>query len=780
MDYTTLKKQVLEKYFGHMNDMQRKAVFTVNGALLIIAGAGSGKTTVLVNRIANIILFGSACESSAERELSESDYRFVQSYLDGEVDNSVAASRLSEIFAEDKVMPWRILAVTFTNKAASELKERLLSLGANVDGIWASTFHSACVRILRTDIEELGLGYKSNFTVYDADDSLRVIKNIMKERGLSEKAVPPKSVQNAISRAKDQLITPEKFITAGKNGEDYILSMVKTIYTDYRDHMLSANALDFDDIIMITVRLLEQCGEVRERWQTRFRYIMVDEYQDTNMAQYRLVSLLSGKSGNLCVVGDEDQSIYRFRGATIENILSFERQFDAKTVKLEQNYRSTETILAAANAVIENNTQHKQKTLWSKLGKGEKVALSRFSTEQEEAMFVADRIMESLKEGRRYSDNVVLYRSNAQSRTIETALAKSGIPYRIIGGVRFYERKEIKDIVAYLSVLNNNFDETRFSRIVNEPLRGIGTATLDEILHISHGMGLSPVEVLLESEGLPTLSRKSKILVPLGELFAELSASADNIADGSIIDEVLDMFGYRDALKAQGTEGEIRLENINELKSNLITFAKENEGCGLSEFLEQVALVSDIDSYEQDEDRVVLMTIHSAKGLEFDTVFLIGAEENIFPGYRSMLDPTEIEEERRLAYVAITRAKRKLHITCVKQRMLYGQTMRNRVSRFAAEIPAQYMEYNDKTVTQQREYIPQRQNTGYLQQRPKPAAAEVSNEIYNEGDRVQHKVFGEGTVLSAKPMGGDWLLEVAFDTQGTKKIAAKFSKMKKI
>ncbi|MCH5324379.1 MAG: UvrD-helicase domain-containing protein [Eubacterium sp.] len=787
MDYTTLKRRVLEKYFSHMNDRQRQAVFAVNGAVLIIAGAGSGKTTVLVNRIANLLLFGDAYNNTAERELSESDIQFAEDYLNGAIDRADAAARLSDIFAVDKAMPWRILAVTFTNKAAGELKERLLALGAEVEGIWASTFHSACVRILRSDIEAPGMGYKSNFTVYDADDSLRVIKNIMKDKNMSEKTLSPKAVQTMISHAKDKLITPEKFSAAGRNGEDYLLSMTKDIYTEYRDRLLGANALDFDDIIMITVRLLESCPEVLERWQTRFRYIMVDEYQDTNMAQYRLVSLLSGGHGNLCVVGDEDQSIYRFRGATIENILSFEQQFDAMVVKLEQNYRSTENILSAANAVISNNTQHKEKTLWSDLGKGEKITLSRFSTEQEEAMFISGQILDSLKEGKRYCDNVVLYRSNAQSRTVETALAKSGIPYRIIGGVRFFERKEIKDIVAYLSVLNNNFDEVRFSRIVNEPLRGIGAATQEEILRISRGMGMSPVDVLLESENLPTLAKKAKVLVPLGETFMELSASADNIEDGAIIDEVLDLFGYRDALKAQGLEGEVRLENINELKSNMITFAKENEGCGLSEFLEQVALVSDLDSYEQNEDRVVLMTMHSAKGLEFDTVFVIGMEENIFPGYRSMMDAMEIEEERRLAYVAITRAKRRLHLTCVKQRMLYGQTMRNNVSRFAREIPAQYMEYNDNTTsisgygTSQSSYQPRQRQGGYLQQqqqaKPKTAA---STETYREGDRVLHSAFGEGTVLSAKPMGGDWLLEIAFDTQGTKKVAAKFSKMKKI
>lgn len=781
MDYLTLKKQVLEKYFSRMNDRQREAVFAVKGAVLIIAGAGSGKTTVLVNRIANLLLFGNAYNTDTVKELSDEQRQFAEDYLEGTTDGADTAARLSEIFGEDIAMPWSILAVTFTNKAAGELKERLTALGANVDGIWAATFHSACVRMLRADIEQLGMGYQSNFTIYDADESLKLIKNVMKDHNISEKTLSPRAVQTYISRAKDKLISADRFSAGSQGGEDYLLSVIKTVYVDYQQRLLSANALDFDDIIMLTVKVLKTCPEVLEHRQRQFKYIMVDEYQDTNVAQFELIRLLAGDNGNLCVVGDEDQSIYRFRGATIENILSFESTFGAKVVKLEQNYRSTENILAAANAVISNNTQHKEKTLWSELGKGEKITLSRFSSEQEEAMFVANKVLEHIKEGGHYSDNVILYRSNAQSRTIETAFAKSGIPYRIIGGVRFFERKEIKDMVAYLSVLNNPFDDMRFSRIINEPVRGIGPATQTEISRIAAGMGISLIDVLLESESFPTLSRKARILQPLGEAFKELSASADDISGGGIIDEILDMFGYREALKAQGIEGEARLENINELKSNLITFAQENEGASLSEFLEQVALVSDLDGYEQSEDRAVLMTMHAAKGLEFDTVFLVGAEENIFPGYRAMADPMEIEEERRLAYVAITRAKRKMYITCAEQRMLYGQTVRNRVSRFAGEIPSEYMEYIDDTERAKPQPQPHSPTmNGYLQ-RQQPARKSAANtEEYHEGERVLHMAFGEGTVLSVKPMGGDQLLEIAFDTQGTKKVAAKFSKMKKI
>ena len=801
MTYNELKIKVLEKYFSRTNPMQRQAIFTINGAVLIIAGAGSGKTTVLCNRIANMVLFGNAYNKNTGRELSDSDREFAESYLNGEIENFAAAGRLSDIFGEDIIKPWRILAVTFTNKAAAELKERLSNMGADVEGIWAATFHSACVKILHRDIESLGVGYKSNFTIYDMDDALKVIKNIMKEKNISEKTFTPKSIQTIISRAKDKLITPDKFSAMGKNGnEDFLLATAKTVYKEYQERLITANALDFDDIINVTVRLFMTCPDVLKSWQERFKYIMVDEYQDTNVAQYKLISLLAGENGNLCVVGDEDQSIYRFRGATIENILSFEDEFDAEVIKLEQNYRSTSTILEAANAVIRNNTQHKEKNLWSDLGEGDKIRLDRFSSEQEEGMFVSERILDGIKAGKQYSDHVVLYRNNAQSRTVETSLAKAGIPYRIIGGVRFFERKEIKDIIAYLSVLNNNYDEVRFSRIINEPLRGIGDATQQEIINVANGMGMSLVDVLIESPNFPSLSKKAKTLQPLGEIFMELSREVDDISDGSIIDKILEMFGYREAMVKQGIEGEVRLENIAELKSSIINYAKENEGASLSDFLENVALVSDIDSYEAGEDRVVLMTMHSAKGLEFDTVFVVGAEENIFPGYRSQFDPMEVEEERRLAYVAITRAKRTLYFTCAKQRMLYGQTMRNKVSRFISEIPPKYMQYNDTTAItasakSETTARPQRRES-YLRNNTytRPASGRTSAgagygstvsgntavETFSAGDRVKHNTFGEGTVLSSKPMGGDMLLEIAFDTQGTKKLAAKFAKLKKI
>lgn len=785
MSYSELKKATLERYFSRSNNMQKQAIFQVDGAVLIIAGAGSGKTTVLCNRIANMLLFGNAYNSTEERTLTAEDEKFLQDYCAGKYENDEATiARLSTTLGDNKIEAWRILAVTFTNKAASELKERLSKMGANTEGIWAATFHSTCVRILRQDIEKLNLGYKSNFTIYDSDDSLRVIKDAMKTLNISDKTVNPKLIANQISRAKDKLLVPAAFVESVDGKQDFQLSAAKQIYGEYQKRLNAANALDFDDIIMKTVQLFEKDSEVLNHWQNRFRYIMVDEYQDTNLAQYKLVSMLANKYGNLCVVGDEDQSIYRFRGATIENILSFEDEFKSKVIKLEQNYRSTETILNAANKVIANNTQRKDKKLWSDLGKGDLISINRFSTEQEEAMFVTDKIMENKKDGKNFSDNVILYRTNAQSRTFEIALNKCAIPYRIIGGVRFFERKEIKDIIAYLSVLNNKFDIVRFKRIVNEPKRNIGDATQAEIERIAMGLAISPIDVMRDADNYPTLSRKAKALVPFGEIMSELSIQMESGLDGNIIDNILELTGYGTAMRLLGDEGINRLQNIQELKSNMLTFAEENSEATLSDFLEQVALVSDMDSYEMGEDRVVLMTMHSAKGLEFDTVFMVGTEENIFPSYRSMFDPTEIEEERRLAYVAITRAKQMLYITHVKQRMLYGQTMRNKLSRFVNEIPEEYTEFNDAVKPTIPKSVYQKpKKPGYLQSHTSSTHTDETaqqSQAFSIGDRVVHGVFGEGTILSARKMGGDMLLEVAFDTVGTKKVMANFAKMTKV
>jgi DNA helicase-2/ATP-dependent DNA helicase PcrA len=749
----------------NINEKQREAVLRTEGAVLIIAGAGSGKTTVLCYRIAHII-------------------------------------------TQKLAPPWRILAVTFTNKAASELKRRLLDMEIeNAADVWAGTFHSTCVKILRRGIETLG--YKSNFTIYDTDDSLRVIKNCMADSGMSDKSWNPKQIQGTISRAKDKLTAPEKFNTYRDGQPDFMLEKVAGVYTEYQKRLKAANALDFDDLIMKTVELLTKAPEILEKWQRQFQYIMVDEYQDTNHAQYKLISLLAGKakaplteggggvagggsgvagggSGNLCVVGDEDQSIYRFRGATIENILSFEEEFKAFTVKLEQNYRSTETILEAANAVIKNNTQRKNKTLWSNLGEGEKVEVRTLPSEKREASFIAEEIQKGITQGKNYSDYLVLYRMNAQSRTVELALAASGIPYRIIGGVRFYERKEVKDILAYLCVVENSADLVRLRRIINVPRRGIGDATQSEIESISLGLGISPVEVMERAGEYSTLAKKAKPLTALAAMFRDLSGAGGEIDRylPDLIDDVLEQSGYTEMLKNEGEEGEVRLQNIAELKSAAVTFCEDNPGAGLSEFLEQAALIADMDSYEQGEDKAVLMTMHSAKGLEFDTVFIVGAEENIFPSYRSAFDPNEVEEERRLAYVAITRAKRKLYILCAKERLLFGQTQRNRPSRFVREIPAALINAETEDALGSHYIAKHRSKEIYLPvsgvDKNRAAIGAGSGMIYSDGERIRHKIFGEGTIIDVNPMGGDFLLEIMFDKVGTKKIMANFARVEKI
>ncbi len=782
MEYNQLKRKALERYFSRTNERQREAIFQINGAVLIIAGAGSGKTTVLCNRIANMLLFGDAYNCDLVPNVSEDDLRFLKVYSEGGYENTPEiVEHLSKIVGVNRVLPWKILAVTFTNKAAGELKERLLKMNAPAADVWASTFHSCCVKILRRSIG--ALGYSTSFTIYDTDDSKRVVKSVLDALNISNKTFPEKLVMNAISRAKDKLIPPESFPVTGEDGRnDYQLRIIRDIYIEYQKRLKASNALDFDDIIMKTVELFRSDKEVLTYWQNHFDYVMVDEYQDTNTAQYELVKLISGGRGNLCVVGDEDQSIYRFRGATIENILSFENEFDSKVIKLEQNYRSTTNILDAANAVIRNNTQHKDKNLWSDLGEGDKIKVYRFENEQAEALFVANEILEAKKNGAPFSDNAVLYRTNAQSRTFELALGKMGVPYRIIGGTRFYERKEIRDILAYLSVINNPYDTVRLSRIINEPKRGIGDATQAEIFNISLSLGISPIEVMERCEDFVTLSKKAKALLPLGRMFRELINSAQEREITDTLDDVLEQSGYTAMLMLQGEEGAARLENIKELKSAMITFCEENEDASLFDYLEQVALISDIDSYEEGEERVVLMTMHAAKGLEFEKVFIVGAEENIFPSYRCLADMFEMEEDRRLCYVAITRAKQQLYITTAANRLLYGQTMHNKLSRFVGEIPSEYIEYIDRS-----ERISLGGNTrtasrsNYLRDhtaaRPSAPAASQS---FSAGDRVRHNKFGEGTVISAAPIGNDTLIEICFDTLGTKKLMANFAKITKI
>ena len=782
-EYTALKQRILEKQFSRMNKEQLEAVFRVKGPLLILAGAGSGKTTVLVNRVAYLVRFGNAYHSSfMPQDITEEDMVFLRQAAQG---GQASPERLTALLADQPPNPWNVLAITFTNKAANELKERLeKNLGPAAQDITAATFHSACVRILRREIERLG--YSRSFTIYDTDDSLKVIKEAMKALNMEEKIFPPKSVLSAIGRAKDALEGPAEMMRQA--GTDYRMGSIAKVYEKYQAALKSADAVDFDDIIVLTVRLLEQFPEVLSYYQNRYRYIMVDEYQDTNHAQYRLVSLLAAGHGNLCVVGDDDQSIYKFRGATIENILSFEEQFEkAKVIRLEQNYRSTKRILDAANEVIANNTARKGKKLWTGNGEGDKICLYRAGDERAEAQFITEEITTHVAAGETYSDHAVLYRMNAQSGEIEKALVKAGIPYKIVGGLRFYERKEIKDLIAYLSVLNNPNDTVRLTRIINEPKRGIGDATVAAVLELSAQLGVSPLQIMADADQYQKLQRRSAPLRAFADMMQGLIEKALEEPLEILLDAVLDDTGYLSMLQLQGFEGQTRIENIDELRSSIIKFQEESPEGTLSDFLEEVALYTDLDRTDLQDDSVTLMTMHSAKGLEFPYVFVAGCEEGIFPGRMSMNSPDEIEEERRLAYVAITRAKKKLYLTTAAQRMLFGQTTWNKTSRFAREIPDELVELIDTTVQQKRwtgSSSGPELASGTIRASGLSAvsgtAAPKSAAPLHPGDTVSHKIFGKGTVLSASPMANDLLVEVSFDKVGTKKLMANFAKLKKI
>jgi DNA helicase-2/ATP-dependent DNA helicase PcrA len=813
--FIQLRRSVLEKRFSKMNDKQREAVFQTEGPVLILAGAGSGKTTVVVNRIANMVEYGNAYHSDyVPSWVGEEDLAFLQAYLDDELDDGdITRERLTRIIADRPVKPWNILAITFTNKAAGELKERLEAmLGEQALDIQASTFHSACMRILRREIQNLG--YDRSFTVYDTDDSVRIIKDALKELNIQEKTMAPKGILASISAAKDQMMTAQDMLREA--GGDYRQEIVAKVYEFYQKRLKAANALDFDDIIILTVKLFQQFPDILEKYRNRFRYIMVDEYQDTNNSQFLLVSLLSAGHNNICVVGDDDQSIYKFRGATIENILNFENQYrNTKVIRLEQNYRCTQTILEAANAVIEHNTQRKGKTLWTQNQKGGQVKVYRALSEQDEARFIADTILENVAKGQRFSDHAILYRMNAQSNTIENALIRSGIAYKIIGGLRFYERKEIKDIIAYLSVINNHSDAIRLKRIINEPKRGIGDATVDKAQEIADMLGLPLFEVLERAEEFQPLAKKCKPLMEFAQMMNELGQIAENGSLEELFDELLERTGYLIHLQAMGEEGINRIENVNELKTNIIKYVEEMEKLpqpsidpdhpdeepeimmpSLAGFLEEVTLYTDLDGYEEDADRVIMMTMHSAKGLEFDNVFFCGAEEGIFPGIQAIYNPDQIEEERRLAYVCITRAKKKLYITNAAQRMIFGQTVRNRVSRFVTEIPSGCCDVEDKTIrkasaAELKKAQPKKtravndigvgglgaakKTIAYSSDAPTGAACTLK-----AGDRVSHKTFGEGNILKITPMGGDCLLEVKFDQIGVKKIMYKFAHLTKL
>ncbi len=788
MDFIDLRRQIIKKDFEKMNDMQFEAVTTVDGPLLILAGAGSGKTTVLVNRIANLVKFGNAYKSTFVPTVSDEDLKAGEQYLKGESDFLPRG-----VFSVYAPKPWEILAITFTNKAANELKERIaLRLGDAADDIWAGTFHSVCGKMLRKYAELIG--YTSSFTIYDTDDQRRLMKDIMKQNNIDEKLVPHKSVLNAISRAKDSLKSPAD-LKAESEG-NLRLQVIADLYRVYQKRLIDANAMDFDDMIYNTVKLLEGHEDVLEYYSNRFKYIMVDEYQDTNHAQYVLVSLLASKHNNICVVGDDDQSIYRFRGATIENILSFEDEFsNAKVIRLEQNYRSTTNILNAANAVISNNKGRKGKTLWTDNGDGSKIMLHTAVDEREEAKYVADSILENVRGGARFSDHAILYRMNAQSNALENVFARSGISYRVVGGFRFFERKEIKDVLAYLCVINNNSDDLRLKRIINEPKRGIGDTTVNNAAQIAGELGVSLFEVFKHADEFAQISRAAAKLKEFCAIIEGLSELSETATLHELFSEMLEKTGYKSALIAEGEEARERIENVEEFATNIMQYESENEDATLSGFLEEIALVTDLDSMDADEDKVILMTVHSAKGLEFSNVYLIGWEEGIFPGNQSIYGgEEEIEEERRLAYVAITRAKKNLHITNAYTRMIFGSTNRNMPSRFVRELPDSVCEISSqvkinsfltqgvsRSVEQRSSFAGSgysarsSYNTSTFADRKPQSSERVS---YTVGQTVEHKTFGKGVITGVTPMGNDSMLQIDFESVGSKKIMAQYANLK--
>ena len=777
--FTALKRSLFDRLYQGLNDRQREAVYTVNNPLLVLAGAGSGKTTVLVQRIAFIIRYGNAYYEN-RTGITEADLNALEEAKNLPNDE---LAKFMENYAVDPAPSWAVLAITFTNKAAGEMKERLEKVVGDEKGaadIWAGTFHSICVRLLRRFGEQVGLA--RSFTIYDTDDSKKLISSILKEMNIDEKLLPAKNVQNQISKAKDKLMTPADMRSIA--GKDVRMGQISRIYDQYQKRLLESDAVDFDDIIVKTVELLTICEEARNYCQRRFRYVCVDEYQDTNHAQFVLATLLSGGYRNLMVVGDDDQSIYRFRGATIENILSFDKTFpDAKIIKLEQNYRSTEKILKAANGVISHNVGRKGKELWTAKDGGDPIRLRKLGTQNDEAIFISEKIQQICrKEGKKFSDFAVLYRMNAQSNAIEKVFAKSGVPYRVIGGTRFYERKEIKDVMAYLCLVQNPNDNIRLDRIINEPKRKIGNTTLAAISEIAAVEGVSKFEIIKNADRYTALSKSAANLRGFADLILNLQEIGRTEPLHVLFEKTIELSGYKQMLLAAGITEIDRIENIQELISNAIEYENSVEEATLAGFLEEVALVSDVDNYDKEADAVVMMTIHSAKGLEFPVVFIAGFENGIFPGIQSMTDPAELEEERRLAYVAITRAKEQLYLTHARERMLFGRTQYNPVSRFAEEIPESLIE----TVAEPKKtgnfdmpsYVKKPNNavkeSTVFDMKPKKEAVTA----ILPGTRVVHASFGKGEILSARPMGADVLYEVAFDNVGTKKLMGTYAKLK--
>ena len=791
--FISARRRYIASQFAELNDMQQQAVLTTEGPLLLLAGAGSGKTTVLINRIANLMRFGRGSDSNEIPDVvTEEDVLFLEQLEAGCSDFD--RWRADNLCAVDPAVPWSIIAITFTNKAAGELKDRLsMLLGQDAQDIWAMTFHSACCRILRRDIERMG--YTRSFTIYDSSDSERIMKEILKDMGLDDKTFPAKYVLGAISKEKDNMVSPDEMLERAERSGDLRALHIARAYVKYQSRLKDNNALDFDDIIYVTVQLLQANEDVRRYYQRKFRYVLVDEYQDTNHMQYLLTSLLAGGYENICVVGDDDQSIYRFRGATIENILNFEKQYrGSRTIRLEQNYRSTQSILNAANAVIAHNLGRKGKRLWTANGEGEPITVYEAADEGTEANFVAGQIIRQSK-GKNFQDYAILYRTNAQSNALEFALKRNGIPYRVIGGTRFFDRAEVKDMLSYLCIINNRADDLRLKRIINNPPRGLGAKTIETAVRLAEAEGKPLYSVVSDPYSYGALEKPAMKLMQFTGLIEGLAQLLeDGMSLPDFYDEVMQRTGYADMLMSKPTEeNKTRLENVRELKSSINSYVENAEIPTLAGFLEEIALYTDIEQYHEGDDAVVMMTMHSAKGLEFPNVFLVGFEDGLFPGMRAIGDAEEMEEERRLCYVAITRAKKNLFISHARQRMLYGRTSAAMPSRFLKEIPEAYTVrkggYRQRTETPsyfsdygsgysgfsqipaapRREPAKRAEIPTYAAQVSKPAAyLEL-----NKGDMVSHAAFGRGMVLSVMKMGGDALLEIAFDDIGTKKLMAK-------
>ena len=808
-EFAALRRDLIARDYSHLNPRQLEGALATEGPLLLLAGAGSGKTTVLIHRIANLLRYGRGSDSQEVPDfVTDEDLRFLRDYASHPAPAEEETARARRLCALEPAMPWQVIAITFTNKAAGELKERLeREIGPDARDVWAATFHSACVRILRRDIEKLG--FPSAFTIYDTDDSLRVIKECLKELNMDDKSFPPRSVLGYISRAKDEMLLATDYMEQVKG--DFRLQKIANVYLSYQKKLWAAGALDFDDIIFHTVRLLQQHPDVLDYYQRKFRYVLIDEYQDTNHMQYLLAALLAGGYKNICVVGDDDQSIYRFRGArfrgaTIENILSFEQEYkNARVIRLEQNYRSTGNILEAANAVIRNNRGRKGKNLWTDHGEGEKVHCYTAANEREEGMYIASQLLKAYGEGKQWKDCAVLYRMNALSNQVEMALKSNSIPYRVVGGFRFFERAEIEDMLSYLCVIHNPDDDLRLLRVVNNPPRGIGAKTMERTRELALQADRSLWEVLTHLEEFPELKKAA----PKFQKFVDLIRAMQRLSEEAPLPEFYETLiqesGYAAMLtEKRDQESKNRLENIHELTSSISGYLEHAEDPSLGGFLDEVALYTDLDSVEDTDNCVTLMTMHAAKGLEFPVVFTVGMEEGVFPGFRSIGEEEELEEERRLCYVALTRAKEKLYLTCAAQRLLFGRTSANLPSRFVKEIPEDRVEFTgrqrrerpmygdsdwsrEESFSQVRTYggdggfsqVPRRPAASAAS-RPKTAAAYRQSRPkaqplpqLRKGDMVRHTAFGTGMVLSVQPMGGDALLEIAFDNVGTKKLMLK-------